>query len=51
MDPQAAAALRDVGDSHGEAFSLLIEVADAYVARQEANRRGFLVVPAVHGMR
>ncbi|CAJ1327663.1 unnamed protein product, partial [Effrenium voratum] len=34
---QAAAALRDVGDSTGEAFALLNEVASAYLARKEVD--------------
>eukprot|EP00435_Cladocopium_sp_Y103_P007953 s3287_g2.t1 len=34
---QAAAALRDVGDSRGEAFALLNEVASAYVFRKEVD--------------
>ncbi|CAK8999216.1 unnamed protein product [Durusdinium trenchii] len=34
---EAAAALRDVGDSKGEAFTLLHEVANAYLARKEVD--------------
>ena len=34
---EAAAALRDVGDSRGEAFALLHEVASAYLSRKEVD--------------